>query len=157
MHASCQIWNVFLEYPTVQVTRSLFCSLDFFSSPRPVPTQPPLSYTDQPCFVPIPDTLFDSGGSNLLPSPSNALLPTGSASSPVLSSPRLQVCKVDGHLFFQCSILGFDLVLGPVLSFCIFQPFPTQPGFSIGFLLYQDSKGIHLSISRNSQYKLKVE
>ncbi|KAM3851092.1 carbohydrate-responsive element-binding protein [Vipera latastei] len=63
---------------------------DFFSSPRPVPTQPPLSYTDQPCFVPIPDTLFDSGGSNLLPSPSNALLPTGSASSPVLSSPRLQ-------------------------------------------------------------------
>ncbi|KAL7987093.1 hypothetical protein Chor_006012 [Crotalus horridus] len=63
---------------------------DFFSSPRPVPAQLPLSYTDQPCFVPVPDTLFDSGGSNLLPSPSNALLPIGSASSPVLSSPRLQ-------------------------------------------------------------------
>ncbi|ETE73711.1 Carbohydrate-responsive element-binding protein, partial [Ophiophagus hannah] len=63
---------------------------DFFSSPRPVPAQTPLSYTDQPCFVPMPDALFDSGGSNLLPSPSNALLPTGSASSPVLSSPRLQ-------------------------------------------------------------------
>ncbi|XP_032070797.1 carbohydrate-responsive element-binding protein isoform X2 [Thamnophis elegans] len=63
---------------------------DFFSSPRPVPAQTPLSYTDQPCFLPLPDTLFDSGGSNLLPSPSNALLPTGSASSPNLSSPRLQ-------------------------------------------------------------------
>ncbi|KAG8122865.1 hypothetical protein E2320_018262, partial [Naja naja] len=67
---------------------------DFFSSPRPVPAQTPLSYTDQPCFVPMPDTLFDSGGSNLLPSPSNALLPTGSASSPVLSSPRLQSAGV---------------------------------------------------------------
>ncbi|XP_063155035.1 carbohydrate-responsive element-binding protein isoform X2 [Candoia aspera] len=63
---------------------------DFFSSPRPVPAQTSLSYADQPCFVPMPDTLFDSSGSNLLPSPSNALLPTGPASSPVLSSPRLQ-------------------------------------------------------------------
>ncbi|XP_025026110.1 carbohydrate-responsive element-binding protein isoform X3 [Python bivittatus] len=63
---------------------------DFLSSPRPVPAQTPLNYTDQPCFVPMPDTLFDSSGSNLLPNPSNALLPTGPASSPVLSSPRLQ-------------------------------------------------------------------
>ncbi|XP_015668293.1 carbohydrate-responsive element-binding protein [Protobothrops mucrosquamatus] len=93
---------------------------DFFSSPRPVPAQPPLSYTDQPCFVPIPDTLFDSGGSNLLPSPSNALLPTGSASSPVLSSPRLQtesrrIIHISAEQKRRFNIkLGFDTLHGLV-------------------------------------------
>uniref|UniRef100_A0A8D2KSJ9 MLX interacting protein like n=1 Tax=Varanus komodoensis TaxID=61221 RepID=A0A8D2KSJ9_VARKO len=64
---------------------------DFFSSPRPLPAQAPLSYQDPPCFGPGPETLFGSSDGTLLPSPEDGLLPPGPPVSPGLSGPRLQV------------------------------------------------------------------
>ncbi|XP_044312123.1 carbohydrate-responsive element-binding protein [Varanus komodoensis] len=63
---------------------------DFFSSPRPLPAQAPLSYQDPPCFGPGPETLFGSSDGTLLPSPEDGLLPPGPPVSPGLSGPRLQ-------------------------------------------------------------------
>uniref|UniRef100_A0ACB8EDT8 Uncharacterized protein n=1 Tax=Sphaerodactylus townsendi TaxID=933632 RepID=A0ACB8EDT8_9SAUR len=64
--------------------------LDFFSSPRPLSAHPSLTYQEQTCFAPPPETLYSSG-SNLLPSPAETLLNQGAANSPILTSTPLQV------------------------------------------------------------------
>ncbi|XP_063002886.1 carbohydrate-responsive element-binding protein [Elgaria multicarinata webbii] len=89
---------------------------DFFSSPRTLPAQTSLSYQEQPCFAPVPETLF---GGTLLPSPADGLLPPGPSGSPGLSGPRLQVRLPRPRSSLPCCPMAVGLlgVSGP-FSLC---------------------------------------
>lgn len=57
---------------------------DFFATPWNLPAPTSVSYQEQPCFMPMPETLYSGGGG------SSSNLPTGPASPPVRPSTHVQ-------------------------------------------------------------------